>query len=124
LNDDVFAVIGELQSESAIEFEKPEQLFACWLYASWLLKVDVDARFPEFIAKPSVSNPLNQYDPNLALAEQLKICVAELRPKAEDAARLLKTILQSNRNVFMTVLTKECFLEALSKVPAINYFFS
>lgn len=56
-SEDVLPVLAEGCTESKIGFEKPEQLFACWLYAIWLLKVDIDGRFPETVAKPTVSNP-------------------------------------------------------------------
>lgn len=56
-SEDVLLVLEEVHAESKLEFEKSEQLFACWLYATWLLKVDVDGRFPEAVAKPTVSNP-------------------------------------------------------------------
>ncbi|KAM3718703.1 Integrator complex subunit [Dirofilaria immitis] len=116
-NDDILLVLSELHAESKVEFEKPEQLFACWLYATWLLKVDVDGRFPETIAKPTVSNPLNQFDANLMQAEQFKNCTAELRRCVESAEKLLKRILENNRKVHMIIPTKDCFLEALSKEP-------
>ncbi|OZC06500.1 hypothetical protein X798_06511 [Onchocerca flexuosa] len=96
-NDDVLSIMAELYAESKVEFEKPEQLFACWLYATWLLKVDIDGRFPETIAKPTVSNPLNQFDANLVQAEQFRNCIAELRRNVEGAEKLLKRILESNR---------------------------
>ncbi|VDK66352.1 unnamed protein product, partial [Onchocerca ochengi] len=116
-NDDILSVLAEFYAESKVEFEKPEQLFACWLYATWLLKVDIDGRFPETIAKPTVSNPLNQFDANLMQAEQFKNCTAELRRSVEGAEKLLKRLLESNRKIHMIVPTKDCFLEALSKEP-------
>nr|CDP91181.1 Bm8199, isoform a [Brugia malayi] len=119
-NEDVLSVLIEIHTASKIEFEKPEQLFACWLYATWLLKVDVDGRFPETVAKPTVSNPLNQFDANLMQAEQFKNCITDLRRSAEGAEKLLKRMLESSRKVHMIVPTKECFLEALSKEPNLS----
>uniref|UniRef100_A0A1I7W1V1 UBR-type domain-containing protein n=1 Tax=Loa loa TaxID=7209 RepID=A0A1I7W1V1_LOALO len=116
-SEDVLPVLTEVHTESKVEFEKPEQLFACWLYATWLLEVDVDGRFPENVAKPTVSNPLNQFDANLMQAEQFKNCIAELRRSVEVAEKLLKTLLESSRKVHMIVPAKDCFLEALSKEP-------
>ncbi|CAG9536551.1 unnamed protein product [Cercopithifilaria johnstoni] len=104
-------------AESKIEFEKPEQIFACWLYATWLLKVDIDGRFPETVAKPTVSNPFNQFDANLMQAEQFKNCTTELRRSVESAEKLLKRMLECSRKVHIIVPTKDCFLEALSKAP-------
>ncbi|KAK6105022.1 hypothetical protein QQG55_18630 [Brugia pahangi] len=119
-NEDVLSVLIEIHTASKIEFEKPEQFFACWLYATWLLKVDVDGRFPETVAKPTVSNPLNQFDANLMQAEQFKNCITDLRRSAEGAEKLLKRMLESSRKVHMIVPTKECFLEALSKEPNLS----
>ncbi|VBB30515.1 unnamed protein product [Acanthocheilonema viteae] len=115
--EDVLLILAELYAESKIEVAKPEQHFACWLYATWLLKVDVDGRFPETVAKPTVSNPLNQFDANLMQAEQFKICTAELRRSVEDAEKLMKRMLENSRKVHISVPTKDCFLEALSKAP-------
>ncbi|EJW84336.1 hypothetical protein WUBG_04754 [Wuchereria bancrofti] len=119
-NEDVLSVLIEIHTESKVEFEKPEQLFACWLYATWLLKVDVDGRFPETVAKPTVSNPLNQFDANLMQAEQFKNCITDLRRSVEGAQKLLKRMLESSRKVHIIVPTKECFLEALSKEPNLS----
>uniref|UniRef100_A0A0R3RGG2 Nucleolar protein 56 n=1 Tax=Elaeophora elaphi TaxID=1147741 RepID=A0A0R3RGG2_9BILA len=116
-SEDVLLVLTEGHAESKVEFEKPEQLFVSWLYATWLLKVDVDGRFPETVAKPTVSNPLNQFDASLIQAEQFKNCTAELRRSAEGAEKLLKRMLESSRKVHIIVPTKDCFLEALSKAP-------
>ncbi|VDK86607.1 unnamed protein product [Litomosoides sigmodontis] len=116
-SDDVLLVMEDVRAKSKLEFEKSEQLFACWLYATWLLKVDVDERFPEALAKPTVSNPMNQFDANLMLAEQLKNCTAELRRGVESAEKFLKTVLESSRKVHIIMPTKDCFLEALSKAP-------
>lgn len=37
--------------------KNPGFIFISWLYAKWILKVDTEGRFPEKVAKPTVSNP-------------------------------------------------------------------
>ncbi|VDM96840.1 unnamed protein product [Thelazia callipaeda] len=112
--DDVLSILEEIK-ESDMKFRRPEHFFISWLYATWLLKVDVSGRYPEIIAKPTVSNPANQFDSNLMQSEQFKNCIIELRKSVEGARSFLTRILECCCNDQMVVLTKDCFLEPLIK---------
>ncbi|MFH4973617.1 hypothetical protein AB6A40_000326 [Gnathostoma spinigerum] len=96
-------------------FCRPEQIFSTWLYAKWIVQLDVTGRFPEPVAKPTVSNPLNQYDANLILADQFRVCIAELRLRTPDALKLLERLLNEVAIDVMPIVSKESFTEDLFK---------
>ncbi|KAI1709584.1 integrator complex subunit 8 [Ditylenchus destructor] len=124
-NEDPFTILYALGANSFTS----KNTFAMWLFSRWVLMVDTDARFPAPLARPTVSNPLNQTDHNLVLAERLTQFIMEIRRKTPDAAKLLEDLLSQPTEVIEVPL-KDCFyiskeitlpLEELKKLPTPNF---
>uniref|UniRef100_A0A915ACT1 Integrator complex subunit 8 n=2 Tax=Parascaris TaxID=6254 RepID=A0A915ACT1_PARUN len=113
VNDDVSTVIFDHSEDIASLLDTPERIFTAWFYSVWIMSISV--RFQETVAKPTVSNPGNQPDANLALAEQIRACIAEHQQKSEDAAALLEEILKMDSIKELSVPAKDCFMDEIVK---------
>ncbi|KAL3107647.1 hypothetical protein niasHT_018845 [Heterodera trifolii] len=73
------------------------RLFSGWLYARWILKIDLDGRFPVPPARPTVSNPYFSVDQSLLQAERLSQVTLEVRSRMGEAVNFLRRIVNDRR---------------------------
>uniref|UniRef100_A0A914XS12 INTS8 TPR repeats domain-containing protein n=1 Tax=Plectus sambesii TaxID=2011161 RepID=A0A914XS12_9BILA len=98
--------------------------FAAWLYARWVVGVDIAARFPDPLPRATVSNPQGQVDPNLAQAEALKTTTANIRTLTESSICILRRF-TSDTSFFrlgLKIPLKECF-ESMTEDPPLQPVF-
>lgn len=115
-------------------------MFIGWLFARWILLVDLDCRFPNVPAKPTVSNPCVWYpffkiflfvsyvyvDQNLLQAEKLAQIAMEIRQKTPKAVQFLKQLLENDENSGkfgnVEVPTAECFYPKMDIITKVYSF--
>ncbi|KAI3409991.1 hypothetical protein GPALN_006357 [Globodera pallida] len=101
------------------------KVFFGWLYSRWILKIDLDGRFPVPPARPTVSNPyvLNlsyfSVDQSLLQAERLSQVALEVRSRMGEAVGLLTRLAKNDQlgpDDRVEVPTMMCFFPHIDTV--------